>query len=101
MTLVLILGLAAVTVLAKSLGPLVAGGKQPPEPVLRVIALLGPALMASLVVSNTFVDDGRLVLDARALGLAVGLAALLLRAPLLVAMVVAALASALIRLLLG
>jgi hypothetical protein len=61
-----------------------------------VIALLTPALLAALVVTETFGEDGHLVLDERALGVGVAAVALALRAPVLLA--VAALVTALARL---
>lgn len=61
------------------------------EPALsRVIELLTPALLTSLVITSTLDDGGHLVLDYRAVGVLVGAALLLCRAPLLVALVVAA-----------
>ena len=52
--------------------------------------MLGPALLAALVVTQAVGGDRRLVLDARLLGLAGAVVALRLRAPVLVAVVVAA-----------
>jgi hypothetical protein len=63
-----------------------------------VIALLASALLAALVVSETFGDDGHLVLDERALGVGVTAVALALRAPVLLAVALAALVTALARL---
>ena len=62
-----------------------------------IIALLAPALLAALVVTETFGEDGRLVLDARAFGVAVAAIALALRAPVLVAVTFAAVATAMVR----
>jgi hypothetical protein len=63
-----------------------------------VIALLTPVLLAALVVTETFGDDGHLVLDERALGVGVAAVALALRAPVLLAVALAALVTALARL---
>ncbi|GAA1874908.1 AzlD domain-containing protein [Lapillicoccus jejuensis] len=65
--------------------------------VRRVTGLLPVALLAALVVVQTVVADQRLVLDARAAGLAVAAVALLLRAPFVVVVVLAALTAALLR----
>jgi hypothetical protein len=66
--------------------------------VQAVAAMLPVALLAALVVVQAFVDGGgRLVLDARAAGLAAGVTALLLRAPFLVVVVAAAGTAALLR----
>ena len=94
---VLIATLALGTVALKIAGPLIAGGRQPPAPLIRVIGLLTPALLTSLVISSTFADDGQLTLDARVVGLALGAILLVLRAPLIVALVVAAVACAALR----
>lgn len=65
--------------------------------VTRVTPLLPVALLSSLVVTQAFVGDGTLVLDARAAGVAVAVAALLLRAPFLVVIGLAALTAAVLR----
>ena len=53
-TWLLILVLAAGTVLMKTLGPVLAGGRQPPAAFTRVIALVAPALISALIVAGTF-----------------------------------------------
>jgi hypothetical protein len=65
----------------------------------RVADLLPVALLAALVAVQVFADGSALVLDARVVGLAVAVVALLLRAPFLVVVVLAAVAAALVRLL--
>ncbi len=67
--------------------------------VRRVVALLPVALLAALTAIQTVADGTRLVVDARLAGVAAGAVALLLRAPFLVVVVVAAGTAALIRLL--
>jgi branched-subunit amino acid transport protein len=95
--LVLIAVLAVGTVTLKAVGPLLAGGRTPPPALERVIALLAPALITALVVTDTVGDGQAVVLDARAVGLGVGAVALWLRAPAVVALVLAAAACALTR----
>lgn len=57
----------------------------------RALALLPVALLAGLVAAQTFAGPGpSIVIDARAAGLAAAVAALLLRAPFLVVICVAA-----------
>ncbi len=69
------------------------------HPTVRRVAELVPVvLLAALVAVQTFADGQRLVVDARLAGLTAGLVALLLRAPFLVVVAVAALTAALIRL---
>jgi len=65
----------------------------------RVAELLPVALLAALVAVQAFGSGRSLVLDARAAGLAVGVVAMLLRAPFLVVVISAAGAAALLRLL--
>ena len=97
MTWVLVGVLAAGTLALKVLGPVVAGGVQPPPALVRVIDLLTPALLTALIVTSTFSDGQALVIDARAAGAAVGVVLLLLRVPLVVALVAAAAVVAAIR----
>lgn len=81
----------------KAAGPLLVGGRELPPRAVAVIALLAPALLAALVVTQTFGEDGHLVLDERAIGVGVAGLALALRAPVLVAVALAAVSTALTR----
>jgi branched-subunit amino acid transport protein len=94
----LIAVLALGTVLMKTLGPVLAGGRQPPARLTGVIALIAPALISALIVAGTFTQGQRLIIDARAAGLAVGAVALWFRAPATVAMLLALAVCALLRL---
>ena len=96
---VAIVAVTMATVAIKAAGPILAGGRELPARVNDVIALLTPALLAALVVTETFGEDGHLALDERALGVGVAAIAIALRAPVLLAVVLAALATALARLL--
>ena len=89
----------AATVALKGGGPVLLGGRGPREAGDGPSGLLAPALLAALVVTQTVGSGGRLVLDARLLGVAAAAAALALRAPLVVVTLVAALVAALVRLL--
>jgi len=72
------------------------------RPVVERIADLIPvALLSALVAVQVFTTGHRLVLDARAAGLAFAVVALLLRAPFLVVVFGAALTAALLRLAVG
>ena len=90
-------GLAVATAAIKAAGPLALGGRPLPAPLVRVIALLSPALLAALVATQTFADGRSLVIDARAAGVAAAATAIVLRAPLVVTIVVAALVTAAVR----
>jgi branched-subunit amino acid transport protein len=83
----------------KAAGPILSGGRELPPRVKAVIALLTPALLTALVVTGTFGEGGRLALEERALGVGVAAIAITLRAPVLLAVVLAALVTALARLL--
>jgi hypothetical protein len=93
------------TVIAASLGCylLKLAGMSLPESLLdrpdvqRVAALLPVALLAALVVVGTFDADGALVVDARVAGVGAAVVALMLRAPFLVVIVVAAATTAIVR----
>ena len=93
---VLAVGLA--TVALKATGPVFLGRHELPERVAGVVALLAPVLLAALVVTQTVGGDNELVLDARLAGVAAGAGAILARAPLPVVVVLAAVATALARL---
>lgn len=67
----------------------------------RIAALLPVALLAALVATGTFADGSELTVDARLVGLAAAVVALVLRAPFLVVVIVAAAATALTRLWFG
>ena len=81
----------------KAAAPVLVGGRELPPRAVGVIALLAPALLAALVITETFGEDQHLVLDERAIGVAVAAIALALRAPVLVAVALAAVATALVR----
>ena len=65
--------------------------------VRRVAGLLPVALLAALVAVQTFADGQNLVIDARLAGLAAAVIALVLRAPFLVVVLVAAVTAAVLR----
>ena len=94
-TAVLVVGLA--TVALKGAGPVLAGGRQLPRGSARVVDLLAPALLAALVATQAFASEESLVLDERGAGLLVAGVAILLRAPLLVIVLVAAATAATLR----
>jgi branched-subunit amino acid transport protein len=79
-----VLVLAAGTYLLKAVGPVLAGGREMPPALARLVALLPPALLAALVLVQTVGDGRGLVLDARLAGLALAAVAVLLRAPFIV-----------------
>lgn len=94
---IVVVGASAGTLALKGLAPALLGGRALPARVAGAMALLGPAVLAALIVTNTFATGRDLVLDPRAAGLGAALVAVLLRAPVLVVIVVAAATSAALR----
>lgn len=94
-TAVMVVGLA--TVALKAAGPVLAGGRDLPDGSKRMLDLLAPALLAALVATQAFAAGQALVLDERAAGLLAAGVAILLRAPLLVVILVAAATAAALR----
>jgi branched chain amino acid efflux pump len=87
------------TIAIKGAGPVVFADRPLPRPVVAVMPLLAPCLLAALVVGQTVADGRSLVVDARLAGVAVAAVALALRAPLLVVLAAAAGTAALARVL--
>ena len=87
----------ATTFAIKVLPAVLLGGRQVPVMVTGIFEALAPALLAALVVTQTFGGDEELVLDPRAAGLGAAAIAVALRAPIVAAAVVAAVAAAIVR----
>lgn len=97
MTWTLVLVLALVAYAFKVTGLVILGGRQLPAVVDRCLALIPAALVAALIVKDTFATGQTLVVDARAAG--VGVAAILAwrRMPLIAVIVVGAAVTAAVR----
>jgi branched-subunit amino acid transport protein len=95
---IVIVAVAIASTAFKAAGPILAGDRELPPRVNAVVALLTPALLTALVVAGTVGEGGHLALDERALGVGVAGVALALRAPVVLAVVLAALVTALVRL---
>jgi branched chain amino acid efflux pump len=92
--------LAVATAALKLAGPLALGGRPLRPRAMSVVELLASALLAALVVVETFGTAGRsLTIDARVVGVAFAAVLLLRRAPMVVVVLGAAAATALTRLL--
>ena len=96
---VVIAALALSTAALKLAGPLALGGRPLPERALTIVELLASALLAALVVVETFGKGRSLVLDARVLGAAFAVVAVTRRAPMIVVVLGAAAVTAVARLL--
>ena len=91
-TWIVIIALALAAAALKLLGPLLLGGRPLPARAISIVELL-----AGLVVVETFGKGRSLTLDARALGAAFAVVALLRRAPLMVVVLGAAVVAAITR----
>jgi branched-subunit amino acid transport protein len=95
-----VLLVGAGTVLLKAAGPVLLGGRTLPPSLGGMLDLIAPAVLAALVVTQLVGGDRELVLDERLAGIAAAGIALALRAPILVVVAVAAVMTALLRLVL-
>jgi branched-subunit amino acid transport protein len=96
---VVLVGVA--TIVVKSIGPVLLGGRDLPLRIASLIGLLAPALLGALVAINTFGSGRSLVLDERALGVAAAAIAIWRKAPVLLVVVIAAAVTAVARALLS
>jgi branched-subunit amino acid transport protein len=94
-TVVLLVG--AFTMALKAAGPVLVGGRDLPDALDDAFRLLAPSVLAALVVTQSVAEEGELVFDERLVGVGAAAVAIRLRAPLIVVMVVAAVATALVR----
>lgn len=92
-----IVSLAVATAGLKLAGPLLLGGRALPARATSVVGLLASALLAALVVVETFGKGRSLTVDARAAGAAFAVLALWRRAPLTVVVLGAAAVAAIVR----
>ena len=98
MTWTLVLVLAVGAYAFKVTGLVILGGRTLPPVVDRCLALIPAAVITALVMKDTFSTGRELVLDARAIGIAVAVVAAWRRVPLIAVIVLGAAATALVRL---
>ena len=96
---VVLIVMAVGTFALKSAGPLVLGDRALPVRLQQVVDLLPAALLAALAIVSTVGDGQSITLDARLVGLVVAGLALWRRAPFVLVIVLAAAATAAVRLL--
>jgi branched-subunit amino acid transport protein len=89
---------AAATMLFKAAGPVFLGRRSLPRRVRGIVELLAPVMLTALVVTQTFGGDEAVTVDARVPGVLAGAIAVWRRVPLVPAMVIAAVVTALVRL---
>jgi branched-subunit amino acid transport protein len=94
-TLIILLTLGAYAF--KVTGLVFLGGRSLPPMFERCLALIPAAVVTALVMKDTFTTGQDLVLDARALGIAVASIAAWRKAPLIVVIVLGAAVTALVR----
>jgi branched chain amino acid efflux pump len=92
-----LIAVGAGTVVLKAVGPVGVSGRRLAPRIGELLEMVAPAILAALVVTETFASGRALVVDARLAGVAVGIVAVALRAPLWLVVVLGALATALVR----
>ena len=95
---IVVLAVGAATVASKAAGPVLVGRRQLPPKLQSCTDLLAPVMLVALVATQTFGGDQEIEVDARVVGVGAAFVAIALRAPVIVAMAVAALVTALLRL---
>jgi branched-subunit amino acid transport protein len=93
-----VLAVGAGTALLKAVGPVGVSGRRLSPRIAELLEMVGPAILAALVVTETFASGRSLVLDARLAGVAAGIVAVLFRAPFWLVVIVGGVATALARL---
>ena len=63
-------GMALMGVVMKAAGPVALGGRELPSRLAEVVGLLAPALLAALVMTQLFAQNGHLGIGADAVGVA-------------------------------
>jgi branched chain amino acid efflux pump len=86
------------TIAFKAAGPVVIGRRELPPRIQSLVELLAPVMLIALVVTQTFGGDQEIEVDARFVGVGAAVVAIALRAHIIVAMAIAALVTALVRL---
>lgn len=86
------------TAVLKAAGPLLLDRRPMPPRVQRMLALLAPALLSALILVQVLGTDDGIAVDERLLGVAAAIVAAAFRAPIWVTVGVAALVTALARL---
>ena len=92
-----VLAVGAGTMLIKAVGPVGVGDRELPPRIDRLLELVAPAILAALVVIETFARGRHLVVDARLAGAGAGVVCVLARAPFWLVVLAGALATAGVR----
>lgn len=92
---ILLVGVA--TIGFKAAGPATLGGRELPPRLGRLIDGLAPAVLSALIVTQTLTVGQEVMIDARAIGVLSAVVLLLLKRPIWLALLVAALLTAGVR----
>jgi branched chain amino acid efflux pump len=95
---IVVAAVGVVTVAFKAAGPVAIGRRELPPRIQSIVELLAPVMLVALVVTQTFGGDQEITVDVRVAGVGAAALALALRAHVIVAMAIAALVTALLRL---
>jgi branched-subunit amino acid transport protein len=82
------------TVAIKAVGPITLGGRELPDRLAGIFALLAPSLLAALLIVDTLGADQSFAVEERLAGLAAAGGALAARLPLVVVLLIAAVVTA-------
>lgn len=97
-TWIVVAAVGAATLLLKAAGPVFLGRRPLPARVSSVVALVAPVMLTALVVTQTLGGEEEVEIDARVPGVAVAAVAAWRGAPVIAAMAIAGLTTALVRL---
>ena len=92
-----VLAVGVGTMLIKAVGPVGVAGRELPPRLDRLLELVAPAILAALVVVETFASGRHLVADARLAGAGAGVICVLARAPFWLVVLCGAVATAAVR----
>ena len=92
-----VLAVGMTSVMLKALGPVLLGGRELAPAAQQLVPFIAPTVLAALIVTQIFVRGNSVVVDARAAGLLAAIAALRLKLPALLVVVVAAAVTAAVR----
>ena len=95
---IVVLAVAALTMMFKAAGPVFLGRRRLPRRAQSIVDLVAPMMLTALVVTQAVGGDEEIVVDARIPGVAAAAIAIWRGAPIVVAMFVAALMTAFVRL---
>jgi branched-subunit amino acid transport protein len=95
---IVVIAVGALTLVFKAAGPVFLGRHRLPPAVDSVVVLVAPVMLTALVVTQTFGGDEELVADARIPGVAAAAIAIWRDVPIVAAMAVAGVTTALLRL---